>query len=53
VSGDSDETSALWGVFILAVKEIWPGLSAVNRTTITWSTGLANVSRAKATPPLE
>ena len=28
------------GVSIPAVKVIWPGLSAVSRTTMTWSTGL-------------
>ena len=32
-------------VFMPAAKEIMPGLSAVRRTTITWSGALANISR--------
>ena len=53
VSGPSLVAVACCGVRKPAEKAIWPGLSAVSRTTITWSTGLANTSRVNFTPPVE
>ena len=41
---------AFWSVFIPAVKEIWPGWSAVRRMRMTWSGVLAKHSRLKWTP---
>ncbi len=51
VPGPAVSTVAFCGLLRAAVNEICPGLSAVQWTTITWSTGLAKTARLNFTPP--